>query len=209
MALRPLLEADGWNTFGWQRYMSTGALPPWRLVICFLGRVAPVGYWWDSTAGKDQGCIRANLTEPLRLVREIWSRREKKAEPYVCFFGGSNPQKIMPGYAPYNASKMGLLKLVEQMDAESFDTTIFALGPGYVSTKIHQATLIANWPNERIARGDKGTPIEQIYRCLKWCVEQPKGIIGGRNICASDPWGTELAERLKANPALYKLRRVE
>jgi hypothetical protein len=84
----------------------------------------------------------------------------------------------------------------------------FALAPGYVRTKIHKATLETNWPNERIARGDDGTSIEKIYDCLKWCIGQPKEVVGGRNICVSDMRET-LAEELKANPSMFKLRRIE
>ena len=98
----------------------------------------------------------------------------------------------------------------DQIDYESPDCKVFALGVGYVKTKIHKATLDAKWPNERIARGDDGTPIERIWGCLKWCIQAPKSAVGGRNIVVSDPWDTTpLAERLIDNPSLFKLRRIE
>lgn len=125
---------------------------------------------------------------------------------------GSNPQKIMTGYCPYNVGKMALLKFVEQIDHEEEGVTIFALGPGYIPTKIHQATLDAKWPNERIARGG-GNTFEQVYETLKWCLSQPKEVVGGRNICVSDVMNDiitgNLKDFLEAYKHMFKLRRWE
>ena len=205
-ALIPFLEADGWTVHGWNRDSEGVRAVEWDLVICALGQVAPVGYWYDQKSDEVAECFRSNVLRPLQLVRNMWTLRKPGAS--VCFLAGSNPNSIMPGYAAYNASKMSLLKLVEQMDHES-DAKIFALGPGYVKTRIHKPTLDANWPNERIARGDDGTPIERIYGCLKWCLEAPKSAVGGRNICASDALGSALASLLEENPSMFKLRRQE
>jgi NAD(P)-dependent dehydrogenase (short-subunit alcohol dehydrogenase family) len=203
--LKHFLTLDGWNVSGWSR---NAAIPTvkWDLLLITLGRVSPVGWWWDTFRENWDKCIYSNLITPLMMLGYLWEQRNPESS--VCFMAGSNPQKIMAGYSAYNSGKMALLKLCEQLDAESFSVKFFALGPGYVDTKIHGPTKKANWPNERILKGNP-TPIDRIYDCLKWCVSQPKEVVGGRNICVSDPWGPELAERLKANPNLYKLRRVE
>lgn len=200
------LVADGWHVEGYARGDNLPTCP-WDLCLIAIGRVHPVGWWWTNDELDWEECVVANMLEPVRLLRYIW--RERKPGAYVAFMAGSNPQKIMDGYSAYNASKMGLLKVVEQIDHESPDTTIFALGPGYVPTKIHKATLDAKWPNERIARGDSGMPLEKVYDCLKWCLVQQKAVVGGRDICASDPYGPELARKLAASPSMYKLRRME
>ena len=102
----------------------------------------------------------------------MWPRRNASAT--VIFMSGSNPQKIMPGYLPYNVSKMALLKLVEQLDYETPYTKFIAFGPGYVKTKIHQATLDAKWPNERIERGDDGNTIGLLTGSGRTCkIVQP------------------------------------
>ena len=206
-ALIPFLEAEGWTVHGWNRDSEGVRSVGWDLVICALGSVAPVGYWWDQKPDDVAECFKSNVLKPLTLVRNLWNLRKPGAS--VCFMAGSNPNSIMPGYAAYNASKMSLLKLVEQMDHESADAKIFALGPGYFkASKIHKPTLDAGWPNERIARGDDGMPIERIWACLKWCIGQRKKVVGGRNIAASDKW--EFAEEsLLNNPSKFKLRRQE
>jgi hypothetical protein len=106
-----------------------------------------------------------------------------------------------------------VLKLVEQLDHESPDCKFVAFGPGYAKTKIHEATLKANWPNERIARGDDGNSMEAIYKTMMWCVAQDKDVVGGRNICVSDIMERDyhdfLVKHLTAHQDVYKLRRKE
>lgn len=200
------LSQDGWRIASWARGTEWPNDVRWDLCLIAIGQVHPVGWWWDNHEADWDECVATNLIDPVRLLRYLWAQRNPNA--YACFMAGSSPQKIMDGYSAYNASKMGMLKVVEQLDHETKDATIFALGPGYIPTKIHKATLEAKWPNERIARGDGGTPLAKVYECLKWCLSQTKEVVGGRDICVSD-MRADLAERLRANPAMFKLRRVE
>lgn len=202
--LRPLLERN-WDIHEWSRY---DALPQvkWNLALITLGSVYPVGFWADHPFLEWFKGIESNLLAPFRVLSDIWPNHEPNAT--VCFMAGSNPNKPMKGYSAYNAGKMALLKLCEQLDLETPDAKFFALAPGYVPTKIHQPTIDKGWENERIKKGG-GTSIEDIYKTFQWCVAQPKEIVGGRNICVSDLVGTELYERLDGDPDLFKLRRYE
>ena len=208
-ALAKLLIHDGWQVWGWARGQTLKLMPAWNLVLCAIGQVAPVGHWADIDAREWESAVDANVLLPVRLLRELWARREPDSA--VCFLAGSNPQRVFPNYTAYATGKMALLKAVEHMDYESPDCKMFALAPGFVNTKIHAATHAAGVPNPRIeqfmARND-AVPIERIYGCLKWCLAQPKEVIGGRNICASDRWEQDfLAEMLAQYPGMYKLRR--
>jgi hypothetical protein len=79
-----------------------------------------------------------------------------------------------------------------------------------VLTKIHEQSKGWFNPKLRAAReAGKSTPIARIYECLKWCLEQPKEVIGGRNICVSDPWDGPRWMEFVEDADLYKLRRVE
>ena len=208
--LIPLLKADGWNVQRWTRVSNNlHDMPSWHLIINTLGRVAPVGWWWDQKNLDWEQTVESNLLLPIRLIRTLWDRRRPGAS--VCWFAGSNPNMIMDGYSAYNVSKMAALKAVEQLDHESKDVKFFALGPGIVLTKIHDASK--DWDNPKLAAAreeGKSMPISHIYNCMKWAMGQPKEVIGGRNICASDLWGHPLLEALlRENPDVYKLRRYE
>lgn len=213
LAIKPMLEVDGYTVFPWFRDQE---LPDvrWDLVVCCLGQVSPVGLWKDIGPDKFEQCIKSNVLLPARLLRKLWDRRNPNAQ--VCFFAGSNPNKIMDGYCAYNVGKMALLKFVEQLDHESPDTKVFALGPGVTSTKIHSATILANWPNSRLTRAlndGSFTSMEDIYKTLQWGLRQPKEVIGGRNICVSDLNGLygdgHLELALRRYEDLFKLRRDE
>lgn len=205
-AMRPLMDADGFSFFSDHEWPGN----EWELCLIPMGRVAPVGHWWELHIDGMEACINSNLFYPLTLLQSAWPSRAKNAK--VCFFAGSNPQKIMDGYLPYNMSKMGLIKAVEQLDHETPDATFFAFGPGYYGkSKIHKPTLDAGWPNERIARGDMGNSIEQIWEALRWILSQDKATVGGRNVAVSDylKHGEALGEYLRADSNRGKLRRVE
>jgi NAD(P)-dependent dehydrogenase (short-subunit alcohol dehydrogenase family) len=198
------LMDDGWAVRGWHRGSKSLPQSKWNLCLIAIGQVAPVGYWWEL-GDEFNECVYSNVLTPLSLLKRVWGLREKAAT--VCFFAGSNPQKPMAGYSAYNLGKMGLLKLVEQLDMETPDAKFVALAPGYVPTKIHRATIEKGWQNERIDRGG-GTPLPEIYKTLKWIIKQPKEVVGGRNICVSDI-RPDLDKRLKENLSMFKLRRVE
>lgn len=199
-AITPMMEVDGYTVTGWHRQKVEW--PRWDVCVIAVGRVAPIGMWYDVNQPHWSECIYSNLTLPFYMLRTIWDQRN--ADATVIWFAGSNPQKIMPGYSAYHASKMAVIKLVEQMDAETPDCRFIAFGPGYVKTKIHRATLDANWPNERIARGDNGHSMEAVYETMKWCIEHREEA-GGRNICVSD----FKADSAHWNNDQFKLRRIE
>lgn len=199
------LIEDGWAVRGWHRDSRKMPDFKWNLLIITIGQIHPVGNWWDLQDKEFNQCVDSNVLTPLSLLKSVWYLREQPTS--VCFFAGSNPQKPMAGYSPYNLGKMGLLKLCEQLDFETPDAKFFALAPGYIPTKIHKATLEKGWKNERIERGG-GTPMVEVYETLKWCVGQPKEVIGGRNICVTD-MREGLGQSLKDNPSMFKLRRVE
>lgn len=212
--LAQFLKKDGWTVQGWARgeLQSMQQFAKWDLVIIAMGRILPIGLWMDNDLFEWHETMRSNLLLPLELLRRLWPKHNPDAS--VCWLAGSNPQMIMDGYSAYNVSKMGVLKLVEQMDHETPDAKFFALGPGIVNTKIHRGTLTHKWPNPKLAaamNAKKFTPMVRIYECLQWCTKQPKSVIGGRNICASDKWddGGWVRMHLRDDERMFKLRRVE
>jgi len=207
--LMPYLEKE-YRVIGWTR----GNAPTWEkwdLVLCMIGSVAPVGVWHEVKRGEWLSGIESNLIRPFELMHYLWPNHNPDAT--VIFMAGSNPNMIMPGYSAYNTGKMALLKLVEQMDAETPDAKFIALGPGTILTKIHKATLDAGWDNPKLKKAmeeQKPADYARLYECIQTCIAMPKDIIGGRNICVSDPWDDIHWMRTVANwDDWYKLRRID
>jgi NAD(P)-dependent dehydrogenase (short-subunit alcohol dehydrogenase family) len=204
----PLMIVEGWNVYGWNRHTpGIQNLPHWDLLVIAIGSVAPVEMWWHTDEYAWEQCVESNLLLPVRLLRRLWHKHNPGAT--VIWFAGSNPQMIMDGYSAYNVSKMAVLKAVEQFDHENRDTKFVALGPGIVLTKIHQAS--EEWSNPKLAAAQangKSTPFETIWNCMKWCIVQPKSIVGGRNVCVSDD-RTNWRAWLEQDSDMFKLRRLE
>lgn len=215
-AMQTRLIADGWNVEGWHRSMADKDFHRWDLILCAIGTVAPVGHW--STVNRDQWAeaITSNLLLPIRLLQNLWPLHNPNCS--VCFLAGANPNKAPPNYSAYATGKMALLKAVEHMDAETPDAKMFCLAPGIVFTKIHEPTMKSGITNEGLEERRKvgGTPMQDIYDALKWCLLEPKSSVGGRNICVSDLCLGHDAYRddilgvsLIADQSKFKLRRVE
>lgn len=222
IGLRPFLEADGYAITGWNRETQAKSdaswpnggmanFPQWDLILCAIGRVSPVGHWSTQNADEWDDSVHANCLLPIRLVRALWSSRKPDAS--VCFLAGANPNRAGPNYSAYYTGKMALLKAIETIDAETPEAKFFALAPGIVFTKIHKPTEESGIVNEGLEARRKvgGTPMENIYGALKWCVKQDKATVGGRNICVSDLGGSfdneRLAAQLCVNISQFKLRR--
>lgn len=213
--LRPYLEKD-YEIHTWVRDQEIGIGDTlwtlnWDLLISCIGSIAPVGLWHDLEPDDWHGCFHDNLHLPFQLLYELWPCHNPGAS--ICMMAGSNPNMIMDGYSAYNVSKMALLKLVEQLDHETPDAKFFALGPGTILTKIHKPSLEADWNNPKLYKAiaeNKEADYKRLYECLSWCVAQEKAVVGGRNICASDPWEDPFTVSwTMRNRDLFKLRRHE
>jgi NAD(P)-dependent dehydrogenase (short-subunit alcohol dehydrogenase family) len=191
----------------------------WRVVVVAAGTEEPVGPFWDCDQDDWDRAVRINTLAPLRLVRTLYPLREQGGAPSVAFFSGSGTNNAAPAYSAYAASKLMLIKMCELLDAESADTSFFIVGPGIVRTKIHGETLRAGARAGRnqqrvvdfLASSDPGTSHDDVYACLRWCMEAGKIAVGGRNIAlAHDAWrdgGVPLKQWLAGDPNRYKLRR--
>jgi NAD(P)-dependent dehydrogenase (short-subunit alcohol dehydrogenase family) len=191
----------------------------WRALVVAAGTEEPVGPFWDCDEEDWDRGVRINTLSPLRLVRALYPLRDRAVGPSVAFFSGSGTNNAAPAYSAYAASKLMLIKMCELLDAESEDTSFFIIGPGIVRTKIHEETLRAQErasANHRrvvefLRSADPGTSHDDVYACLRWCIDSGKAVVGGRNISlAHDAWrdgGGALKQWLAGDPSRYKLRR--
>jgi NAD(P)-dependent dehydrogenase (short-subunit alcohol dehydrogenase family) len=195
-----------------------GLCPNWDVLVLCPGGLEPVGPFAKCDFAEWEQSVRVNFTGQLQVVHGLLParRRSAPAGPCVLFFAGGGSNNAPVNYSAYTASKIGLTKMCELLDAEVPDTRFVILGPGWVKTKIHEATLRAgaraggNYQRtvDKLA-GDGCTPMDEVLDCCDWLVRAPREVAGGRNFSAAfDPWaGPELAHRLVAEPHMYKLRR--
>lgn len=192
--------------------------PQWDVLVLCSGTQEPVGAFIECKFDDWEDSLRVNFAGQMRVIHELLPARSLHASisPIVLLFAGGGTNDAPPNYSAYIVSKIALIKMCELLDAEIPDTRFAIIGPGWVKTKIHEATLRAgkragtNYQRtvDKLA-GDELTPIEQVLDCCDWLVSAPHDVIGGRNFSVVfDKWGTEeLAKILTKDPNMYKLRR--
>ncbi len=190
-------------------------MPKWDVLVLCPGTQEPVGLFAESDFDAWENSVRINLTAQLRVVHELLPGRNQNA--CVLFFAGGGTNSAPTNYSAYTLSKIGLIKMTELLDAEVSDARFVIVGPGWVKTKIHEATLKAkekagsNYQRTKDKLvGDECTPLEQVLDCCDWIIDAPRGVVSGRNFSVVfDSWGDErLVIKLKQEKDMYKLRRA-
>ena len=175
------------------------------LLICCVGTLEPIGKLVDVNPWGPQVSMLVNVFDPLRHIAGIM--RFARPNASIVFFGGMNTNSAHPNFFAYSLASIARIKAMELLDAELPNCRCFALGPGYIPTKMHAQIRAAGL--EPVATL-KGSSHNDLYECLMWAHSQPKAVIGGRNIAVhTDDWrNPEFAKMLAENPNTYKLRRL-
>ena len=134
----------------------------------------------------------------------------------MILFAGGGTNSATKYYSAYTISKIALIKMCELLSAEILDIRFSIVGPGWVKTKIHDATLTAgeragkNYEKTKFKlQSDELTTMKDVLDCCDWLISSPRELISGRNFSTVfDKWGTEeLFEALIRDSDMYKLRR--
>ena len=191
---------------------------PWDYLVLCPGTQEPVGAFMDSDFEQWAKSVEVNFIRQLQVVHELLPSRNTKSKhpPVVLFFAGGGTNSAPVNYSAYTVSKIALIKMCELLDAEISDTNFVIVGPGWVKTKIHQATLKAghkagaNYQKtlDKLA-GDECTPMEKVLDCCDWLMGAQRRAVGGRNFSVVfDQWGKPaVTQKLLKDPHMYKLRR--
>lgn len=192
---------------------------PWDVLVLAAGDMAPVAPFALTDFDSWERSIKTNFTAQLRVLHGLLPARRTGSElgPLVLMFAGGGTNSATPSYSAYTVMKIASIKMCELLDAELPDTRFAIVGPGWVKTKIHKATLDAgekagnNYQRTLDMLGSEScVPMERVIASCNWIVDSPRDVVGGRNLStAHDHWGTsELAAMLRENPDMYKLRRA-
>jgi len=190
----------------------------WDVLVLCPGTQEPVGPFEQCDFDAWEDSLRVNFAAQLRVVHHLLPARSRAsaAGPCVLFFAGGGTNSATVNYSAYTVSKIALIKMCELLDAEIRDARFVTVGPGWVRTKIHQATLAARARagatyEETLQRLGDGrfTSMQDVVASCEWVIEAPRDVVGGRNFSTvNDAFGSpdlDAALRLDAN--MYKLRR--
>ena len=196
----------------------SAACSSWDVLILCPGTQIPVGEFLACDVDEWEESVGVNFARQLRIIHALLPFRNRHSHqgPCVLTFAGGGTNNATVRYSAYTISKIALIKMTELLDAEIPDTRFATVGPGWVKTKIHDATLEAgtsagdNYEKTRTKlASDELTPMEDVLDCCDWIIRAPRDVVSGRNFSVVfDQWGTEsLSAALKNDPDIYKLRR--
>lgn len=194
-------------------------LSPWEVLVVASGDQKPVGAFQDVNFLEWDSSIQVNFLRPLEFVHKILPFRSKKSisAPSVIFFAGGGTNSATKNYSGYTISKIALIKMSELLDYEIQDCKFTIIGPGWIESKIHDATILAgekagdNFEKTQKMRREKlMNPMSIVIDACNWVISRPKEIAGGRNFSAvfDDFDSKSLSADLISDGNLFKLRRA-
>jgi NAD(P)-dependent dehydrogenase (short-subunit alcohol dehydrogenase family) len=190
----------------------------WDVLVLAPGSQEPVGMFSETAFDEWELSVVTNFTAQLRIVHRLLESRNGNAPngPTVLFFAGGGTNSSTFNYSSYTVSKIALIKMCELLDAEISGVKFTIIGPGWVDTKIHQATIRAgskagdNYEKtiEKLVNKD-WVSMQTVIDCCNWVIDSDRSVVGGRNISlVFDAWGEPTLDQiLRDNPDMYKLRR--
>ena len=207
------IEIDMWNMAS----VATACekIYKWDLFVSSVGTMTPIGPFFDMDFDEWERSILVNFTSQLRVIHAIWPKRAIR--PNIMFLAGGGTNNPMPNYSAYCVSKIALIKMVELIDDEAPEANVFINGPGFTRTQIHDETLAAGAlagaafsKTEDFLKSDDGTSMDDIYKHMQWCIENPLAASGRNFSTVHDPWryGNAFAAALEGDPDALRLRRV-
>lgn len=190
----------------------------WDFLIFATGTQKPVGNF-EQVSFKDwKNSIFINAIGQLEILHSMLLLRNKNNNrgAQVLFFAGAGSNSAPTRYSAYISSKIFLTKMVELLHEEIPDVLFTIIGPGWVKTKIHNATIEAgkeyagaNYDLTIKKLGENLTSYKAIINTFNWCMSQPKKTVSGRNfsVVFDDINNVRLIDELNNNENMYKLRR--
>jgi NAD(P)-dependent dehydrogenase (short-subunit alcohol dehydrogenase family) len=201
-----------------QAVEAIAKLGRWDVLVIAPGTQEPVGLFEETPFDKWEESIAVNFTKPISILHRLLTIRNSglSETSRILFFAGGGTNSATERYSAYTVSKIALIKICELLDFEFDDCAFSILGPGWVESKIHEATITAaslagdNYLKTlEMRRLNLMNPVSIVVDACNWILTQPKEVVGGRNFSAvndkfHDP---ELVDNLISNPSMYKLRR--
>jgi len=157
----------------------------WDDLIVATGSQEPIGNFSDCNIEAWSNSIDVNFISQIRFIHGLLPNRnlEDSCVPSVLMFAGGGTNSATIDYSAYTISKIASIKMIELLDAEINDTTFSILGPGWVKTKIHDATL----QSEEAAgdnyfktldmldkNGEKCNAMEDVINCCNWILSSDR-----------------------------------
>lgn len=189
------------------------------LVNC-AGVYGPIGKSHLIDPIKFTEAIQVNLLGSFYMCHFFIPLLSKDPRGKIVNFAGGGAASPFPNYSGYATSKVGVVRLTENLALELADSHIDvnSIAPGFVITDFHKETLVAgksagidflNKTKEEIRKG--GVSPDVAATLAVFLLSSDSDQISGRFVSAPwDPWqDKDFQAQLRQDPDLATLRRID
>ena len=181
--------------------------------------IGPIGEVMEVAADEWLGAVRVDLFGAFLVARAAARVMRAAGGGKIVLLSGGGATAAFPRYSAYACSKAGVVRLAETLAVElaPYGIEVNALAPGFVTTRMHEATLAAGTrageaylqrTQQELERG--GIPVEVAAAAAVFLLSSDSDGITGRLLAAPwDDWRSwpQHAEELRDSD-LFTLRRI-
>lgn len=210
-------DAAAWNA-AHDRIAPDGVLHGIVTAAATVDPIGPVGSW---SVEQFRATVDTNLVGTLLPIAALL-REVADVDGSIVTFSGGGATSPLAKYDAYAASKAAVVRLTENLavDLRGRGVRCNSVAPGFVATRMHEATLSAGpqaagtkyYEKTRAAmEGGTGDSPELAAALVVFLMSDQSAGITGKLISARwDPWQNgEFQERLRTEPNLATLRRID
>jgi NAD(P)-dependent dehydrogenase (short-subunit alcohol dehydrogenase family) len=210
--------AHRWHAFDVSDEEAWGAVAYGALhgVVCAAAVVEPVGALGAYEPAAFRRTLDVNLCGTLLAIHHCLPALRAGGGSIVTFSGGGGTAPL-PRYDAYAASKAAVVRLTENLAPALAPLKVNCVAPGFVATRMHEATLAAGparageayYERTRRSLEEGGVPASDAAELV--CVLLDGVPFSGKLISAQwDPWRErDFHRRLAEDGALGTLRRID
>lgn len=184
------------------------------------GVLGPIGKTEDIDPKEFEKTVRTNLLGTVTMCQYLIPLLKKSPHGKIVSLSGGGATGPFPHYGAYAVSKIGVVRLMENIASEYQDVhlDVNAIAPGFIATRIHESTLKAGTKagREFLARTRKemasgGTPVRYATELAAFLLSPASNGISGKLLSAPwDPWSkASFIKRLKKDRDFCTLRRID
>jgi NAD(P)-dependent dehydrogenase (short-subunit alcohol dehydrogenase family) len=191
-------------------------------LINAAGTYGAIGPLLQTDSEEWRKAFEVNVFGSYLMIKHLVPLMRPERSPRIINFAGGGAFNAFPNYTAYAVSKAAVVRLTETLAIElkSVGIAVNAVAPGFVATKIHEATLCAGpekaggehfeYTQRMLAQG--AASMDAPVGCVRFLLSEQAHGLTGKTISANfDPWATSVF-REKLNDIneseLYTMRRI-